>query len=66
MAKSKGITGCTILNPLTPSAAEMAIRWLTEQSLKNAGLAADITTRERKPGETGTAVLKDSSEKSAV
>ena len=61
MAKTKGITGCTILKPLTPAAAERAIRWLTEMSLKNAGMTADITIRERKPGETTAIILEDGS-----
>lgn len=65
MAKTKGITGCTILNPLTPAAAMWAMKMLTELSLKNAGLTADITPRLRRPGETGTVVLKSSKSEEA-
>lgn len=66
MAKTKGITGCTILNPLTPGAAMRAVKMLTELSLKNAGLTADITPRLRKPGETGIAVRADKAKEEAV
>lgn len=59
MGTVKGITGCTILNPLTPGAAMRAVKTLTELSLKNAGLMADITPRLRKRGETGIAVQAD-------
>lgn len=53
---TKEITGCTILNPLTPTGTMRAIKMLTELSLKNAGLQADLTPRLRKTGETGIAV----------
>lgn len=65
MPKTKGITGCTILSPLTPSGAMRAMKLLTELSLKNAGLTAEITPRLRRPGETGAVVPKDSKSEEA-
>lgn len=59
--KTKEITGCTILNPLTPAAAKRALRLLAEMSLKSANMTANITVRERRPGETGTVILVDNS-----
>lgn len=59
MAKTKGITGCTILTPFTPVAAMRAMKMLTEMSLKNAGAEATITPRLRRSGETRSVVLKD-------
>lgn len=58
MAKTKEITGCTILNPLTPAGAMRAMKMLTEMRLKSAGLTAEITPRLRKPGETAANVPK--------
>lgn len=55
---AKGITGCTILNPFTPSAAMRALKLLNEMDLKNDDLTADITPRLRKPGETAANVPK--------
>lgn len=57
---AKEITGCIILNPLTPTGAMRAMKMLTELSLQNAGLTANITPRLRRSGETGAVVLKGS------
>lgn len=60
MAKTKGITGCTILNPFTPSAAMRALRMLNEMDLLKNGLDPCVTPRLKRSGETGAVVLKGS------
>lgn len=58
MAKAKEITGCTILNPLTPAAAMRAVKMLSEMDLLKEGVEPCVTPRLRRSGETGAVVLK--------
>lgn len=60
MAKTKEITGCIILNPLTPAAAMRALKTINEMYLPKNGLEPCVTPRLKRSGETGATVLKGS------
>lgn len=52
MAKPKPITGCFVAAPMSAGLAERLARLLMEYQLGGAGLAGDVTVRERRPGDT--------------
>lgn len=60
MGKTKEITGCTILNPFTTSAAMRALKLLNERDLLKNGLDPCVTPRLKRSGETWAIVLKGS------
>lgn len=57
---AKEITGCIILNPLTPAAAMRALKTLNEMDLPKNGLEPCVTPRLKRSWETGAVVPKDS------
>lgn len=65
MAKTKEITGCTILNPFTPAAAMRALKMLSEMDLLKEGVEPCVTPRLRRPGEAWAIVLKDNKSEEA-
>lgn len=44
---AKGITGCIVLNPMSPELAERAMRFLIERHLSYGELAADIEVHRK-------------------